>query len=111
MTGCGICLVFSLGGAVPIVTRITPLAPPITSLFLRVQVVGLLLAKGAQTMYKNVYGNSPLKVVIGSRSAAWIKRVQDGGEPERHALAEELKASREEELGKASGVEQALQEK
>lgn len=30
-----------------------------------VQIVGLLLARGAVTMYKNAYGNTPLKVGVG----------------------------------------------
>jgi ankyrin repeat protein len=40
------------------------------------QVVGLLLCKGAMTMYKNTYGNTPLQVAKDKQSAEWIKRVQ-----------------------------------
>ena len=58
------------------------------------QMVGLLLSKGAQTMYKNVYGNTPLKVATGSRVQSWIKRVHEGGEPERQRLAEEIRTVR-----------------
>jgi|LauGreSBDMM110SN_4_FD.fasta_scaffold30992_1 hypothetical protein len=57
-------------------------------------------------MYKNTYGNSPLKVAVGQKSMSWIKRIQEGGEPERYLLAEELKQSREEERSKAEQGEQ-----
>eukprot|EP00983_Pelagomonas_calceolata_P085205 1156506-Pelagomonas_calceolata.AAC.5 len=40
------------------------------------QVVGLLLCKGAMTMYRNTYGNTPLQVAKDKQSAEWIKRVQ-----------------------------------
>jgi hypothetical protein len=39
-------------------------------------------------------------VAIGAQAAAWIKRVEDGGEAERAKLAEELRISREEERRK-----------
>ncbi len=70
------------------------------------QLVGLLLAKGAQTMYKNAYGNTPLKVAVGARAAGWIRRVDEGGEPERSRLAEELRAAREEAAHKREAAEE-----
>ena len=75
------------------------------------QIVGLLLAKGAQTMYKNTYGNSPLQVAVEPKSASWIKRIQEGGEPERYLLAEEFKLSREEERIKAEEAKQEIMAK
>ena len=69
------------------------------------------MAKGAQTIYKNAYGNTPLKVAIGEKAASWIRRIGDGGEPERLVLAEELKASREEERRKAEEAQLAVKSK
>ncbi len=79
--------------------------------FLPAQLVGLLLSKGAMTIYKNTYGNTPLKVAIGAKAASWIRRVNDGGEPERRALAEELLSSMEEERVKADQIQQEIEAK
>ncbi|GFH09330.1 ANK_REP_REGION domain-containing protein, partial [Haematococcus lacustris] len=59
------------------------------------KIVGLLLTKGANTAYKNSYGNTPLKVAKDKACASLIQRVQDGGEPERARLAEELRQAQE----------------
>ncbi len=37
-----------------------------------------------------------LQVATGRQAAAWIKRVQEGGESERSKVAEEIKAGEEE---------------
>lgn len=53
----------------------------------KLDLVGLLLSKGASISYRNVYGNTPLQVAVGLRVKNWIQRVKDGGEPERERLA------------------------
>lgn len=40
------------------------------------QLVGLLLARGAVTQYRNAYSNQALKVCTDSVAADWIQRVQ-----------------------------------
>lgn len=57
-------------------------------------------------MYKNAYGNTALKVATGTRTTSWIRRIAEGGEPERQRLAEELKQSREEAARKQEEEQQ-----
>ncbi|GFH11239.1 ANK_REP_REGION domain-containing protein [Haematococcus lacustris] len=47
------------------------------------------------TPAENSYGNTPLKVAKDKACASLIQRVQDGGEPERARLAEELRQAQE----------------
>lgn len=67
-------------------------------------VVGLLLTHNACVLYKNAYGNNAAALTTSPKIAGWIKRVKDGGVPERQKLAGELAAAAAEAAQRATAA-------